>query len=344
VWHNMAALQLPPGVLSGKNARRLYEHALQQGYAIPAISVASFHVINAVLEIAGRLKKPVVIQLYHGGCAFMAGNQLSNKNHEASILGAVNAAFYIHRMALVYDVSVILQTDHCSKQQLPWIEGLYKHSKKYYEENKRPLFTTHMLDFSLLPLKENVKLCKQYLRKFQRLDIQLEMEIGATGGEEDGVDNRGLSLGHLYTNPDDIAFAVEQLTTVSGNFTVAASFGNQHGLAMNEKIELKPILLKQIKDLLRKKGFTQVPFVFHGGSGYGDAILRQTIGYGVVKINFNAEIQLAAWRGVKDYMLNSDADFQKKQIVKYYDPVLWLRKAEEKIAESLIQKFKVCKT
>jgi fructose-bisphosphate aldolase, class II len=343
---------LPGCVLNSEQARNLFEHAQLHNYAIPAINVSSYHIINAVLETAAALGRPVGIQLYHGGSAFMAGRYLRNDNHEASVSGAVQASHYIHAMAKLYRVPVILQSDHCHKSILPWLEGLLEHSMRFYRINKQPLFTSHMIDFSAMPLRENIDTCKKYLIQLKSLNSLLELEIGATGGEEDGVDNTGLGGNRFYSDPADVAEAVNELRPVSNNFTVAASFGNQHGVQVNKRIQLKPSLLKDIQDHLNNAGLPKALLVFHGGSGCSKSELREAIQYGVVKINFNTDLQWAAWNGIASYYREyepyllaqtGNPEGLDKPNKKYYDPVEWLRKMEEAVSSSLKEIFDCCK-
>ncbi len=346
------SFRLRAGVLNAEQAKDLLAHAQQNNYAIPAINVASYHIVNAVMETAATLCRPVGLQLYHGGSAFMAGRYLQNHHHEASVSGAIQAAHYIHAMAKIYGVPVILQTDHCHKAILPWLDAMLEHSLHFYNIHKQPLFTSHMIDFSAMPLRENIDTCKQYLFQLKRLNSLLEMEIGATGGEEDGVDNTGLAGNRFYSDPADVAEAVKELRPVSNNFTVAASFGNQHGVQVNKRIQLKPSLLKDIQEYLNNAGLPKALLVFHGGSGCSRSELRDAIQYGVVKINFNTDLQWAAWDGIANYYREyepyllaqtGNPEGMDKPNKKYYDPVEWLRKMEEAVSSSLKEIFDYCK-
>lgn len=341
-----------PGVLSGKEMMDLLHHAKDNKYALPAVNVIGSNTINAVLETARDVNSPVIIQFSNGGAAFNAGKGLSNEGQKASIAGGIAGAHHVRLMAEQYGVPVILHTDHAAKKLLPWIDGLLDAGKEYYKKHGKPLYSSHMLDLSEEPLEENIAICKEYLKPMSDMGMLLEIELGITGGEEDGVDNTGVDSSRLYTQPEEVAYAYEQLKEVSDNFTVAASFGNVHGVYKPGNVELRPDILSKSQDFIQKKhstGDKPVLFVFHGGSGSEPEKITEAIGYGAIKMNIDTDMQWAFWDGVRNYYssnedrlqmqigTSSDPDAPNK---KYYDPRVWLRKGEESMVTRLKQAFK----
>jgi len=337
-----AATKFRPGVLHGQEVTDLFDYANDNNFAIPAVNVVGSNTINACLETARDLNSPIIIQLSNGGCAFWAGKGLSNEGQAATVLGGISGAQHVHTIAEAYGVSVILHTDHCAKKLLPWIDGLLDAGEKYYENIGQPLFSSHMLDLSEEPIEENIAICKKYLERMKPLGMTIEIELGVTGGEEDGVDNSDVDNDLLYTQPSEVDFAYSELKQVSDRFTVAAAFGNVHGVYKPGNVELTPIILKNCQDFIKKKynldSDRPVNFVFHGGSGSSRAEIREAIDYGAIKMNIDTDLQWAFWDGVKDYVdLNRDylntqlgnPDGVDKPNKKYYDPRKWLREGEK---------------
>ncbi len=340
-----------PGVVWGQEAADLLQNANENNFALPAVNVVGTNSVNAVLETAAKVNSPVMIQFSNGGAQFFAGKGLDNSDQGATILGGVSGALHVHTMAEAYGVPVILHTDHAAKKLLPWIDGLLDHGEQYFEANKRPLYSSHMLDLSEEPLEENVSISKAYLERMSRLGMILEIELGVTGGEEDGVDNTDVDSSRLYTQPEEVCYACEELLEVSKNFTVAAAFGNVHGVYKPGNVELKPIILKNSQEYIMNKlgtGPNPINFVFHGGSGSSQEEIREAIGYGVIKMNIDTDMQWAFWEGVNNYYDEKSAYLQSqignpdgddKPNKKYYDPRVWLRKGEENFVKRLTQAF-----
>ncbi len=339
------------GVLYGDEVTRLYHEANRGNFALPAVNCIGSNTVNAALETAVKVNSPIVIQFSNGGCAFYAGKSLSNDGQRASVSGGVAAAMHVHKMAKVYGVPVILHTDHCAKKLLPWIDGLLDEGEKFYKKNGFPLFSSHMIDLSEEPIEENIKICKSYLERMDRLGMTLEIELGVTGGEEDGVDNTGVDSSRLYTQPEEVAYAYEELSKVSDRFTIAAAFGNVHGVYKPGNVELRPVILHNSQEYVMQKfgtGPFPVNFVFHGGSGSSPDEIREAIEYGAVKMNIDTDTQWAFWDGVRRYVAQY-ADYLQGQIgnpegddvpnKKYYDPRKWLRKAEESFVARLTKAF-----
>lgn len=331
---------IKPGVATGKEVQEIFAYAKKKGFAIPAVNVIGSSTINAVLETAAELNSPVIIQFSNGGAQFNAGKGLSNENQQAAIAGGVAGAKHIHELAKLYGATVILHTDHCAKKLLPWIDGLLDAGEVYYKENGKPLYSSHMLDLSEESLEENMEICKKYLKRMSKMGMTLEIELGITGGEEDGVDNSDVDDSKLYTQPEEVAYAYEQLSAVSDQFTIAAAFGNVHGVYKPGNVKLTPIILKNSQDFVSKKhGLKEnhIDFVFHGGSGSTVEEIREGISYGVIKMNIDTDLQYAFLEGIRDYM-GSKTDFLKSQIgnpsgsdspnKKHYDPRVWLREGE----------------
>jgi len=338
---------IKPGVVWGKDLMELFRIAKENGFAMPAVNVVGTDSVNAVLEAAKVVNSPVMIQFSNGGGQFYAGKGLPNEKQEASIAGSISGAMHIHQIAEMYGVPVIVHTDHAAKKLLPWIDGLLDAGEKYFAQHGKPLFSSHMLDLSEEPLKGNIEICKKYLTRMSKIGMVLEIELGVTGGEEDGVDNTGVDNSRLYTQPEDVAYAYEELKKISDQFTIAASFGNVHGVYKPGNVKLQPVILKNTQDYIQKKyntGTHPVSFVFHGGSGSSREEIREAVSYGVVKMNIDTDTQWAFWDGVLQYY-NKKKDYLQGQIgnpegedkpnKKFYDPRAWLREGEKSIIERL---------
>jgi fructose-bisphosphate aldolase class II len=340
-----------PGVITGDKVQELFAFAKANQFAIPAANVTGSNTINAVLETAREVNSPVIIQFSNGGAAFIAGKGVDNKNQQASVAGAIAGAQHVHQLAELYGACVILHTDHAAKKLLPWIDGLLEAGEAYYKIHGRPLFSSHMLDLSVEPIKENVETCKRYLERMSKMDMTLEFELGITGGEEDGVDHSGMDSSRLYTQPEDVAFAYQELMKVSDKFTIAATFGNVHGVYKPGNVQLQPkILLNSQKYVQEKLGTAEKPvnFVFHGGSGSSAEEIREAISYGVIKMNIDTDLQWAFWDGVRNYYREKEGYLQAQignpegedqPNKKHYDPRVWLRRGEESFKARLKQYF-----
>jgi len=336
-----------PGVVTGSDVQKVFSVARQNGYALPAVNVVGTNSVNAVIEAAKVVNSPVIIQFSNGGAAFYAGKGLSNENQKAAVAGAVSGAKHVHYMAEMYGVPVILHTDHAAKKLLPWIDGLLDAGERHFKSWGKSLFSSHMLDLSEEPLEENIEVCKRYLERMSKMGMTLEIELGCTGGEEDGVDNTGVDNAMLYTQPEDVAYAYEELSRVSDRFTIAASFGNVHGVYKPGNVVLTPKILDNSQKFVEEKyGLDKKPlfFVFHGGSGSSKDEIREAISYGVIKMNIDTDTQWAAWDGVRQYEVKNH-DYLQGQIgnpegedkpnKKYYDPRMWLRAGEQSMIERL---------
>jgi len=307
---------IKPGVATGDQVKEIFNYAKQKGFALPAVNVVGSSTINGVLETAAKLNAPVIIQFSNGGAQFNAGKGLSNENQKAAILGAVAGAKHIHTLAEAYGATVILHTDHCAKNLLPWIDGLLDASEKHFAETGKPLYSSHMIDLSEEPIEENLEISKKYLERMSKMGMTLEIELGITGGEEDGVDNSDVDSSKLYTQPDEVAYAYEELMKVSPRFTIAASFGNVHGVYKPGNVKLTPKILKNSQEYVQNKfntGNNPVDFVFHGGSGSTLEEIREAISYGVIKMNIDTDLQFAFTEGIRDYMVNK-IDYLRTQI------------------------------
>ncbi len=340
-----------PGVATGNEVQEIFALAKAKQFALPAVNVIGSDTINAVLETAAKLNAPVIIQFSNGGAQFNAGKGLSNENQQAAIAGAIAGAKHVHQMAELYGVSVILHTDHAAKKLLPWIDGLLDASEKHFEETGKSLFSSHMIDLSEEPIEENIEICKNYLKRMAKMDMTLEIELGVTGGEEDGVDNTEIDSSKLYTQPEEVAFAFEELSQVSPRFTIAAAFGNVHGVYKPGNVVLTPKILKNSQAFVSEKygvGPNTIDFVFHGGSGSTVEEIREGISYGVIKMNIDTDMQYAFMTGVRDYMQEKSAYLQKQignpegddvPNKKHYDPRVWLREGEKAFVTRLEQAF-----
>lgn len=339
------------GVLLGDEVTELLNYANDNNFALPAVNVVGTNSINACLETARDLNSPIMIQFSNGGASFYAGKGLDNTNQAAAVAGAVAGAMNVHQMAEAYGVSVVLHTDHCAKKLLPWMDGMLKANQDYFEKHGHALFSSHMLDLSEEPIEENIGISKEYMASFDELGITLEIELGVTGGEEDGVDNTDIDNSKLYTQPEEVAYAYEELNKISDKFTVAAAFGNVHGVYKPGNVTLTPKILKNSQDHIQQKfktGPNPVNFVFHGGSGSTPEEIREAIEYGAVKMNIDTDLQWAFWDGIRAYEAtnrgylqaqigNPDGDDIPNK--KYYDPRKWLREGEKSFVKRLTKAF-----
>ncbi len=347
----MTTPEVKPGVITGDALQALFALAKSKRFALPAINVINTSTVNAVMETAAEIKSPAIIQFSNGGAQFYAGKGLNNDAQRACIAGGVSAAHHVHALAEMYGASIVLHTDHAAKKLLPWIDGLLDAGEQYHKANGKPLFSSHMLDLSEEPLEENIEICCRYLQRMSKIGMTLELELGVTGGEEDGVDNSGVDSSKLYTQPEDVAYAYEKLSKISDRFTIAASFGNVHGVYKPGNVKLQPVILKNSQDYIQKKFSTKaqpINFVFHGGSGSTLEEIREAISYGVIKMNLDTDLQWAFWDGIKNFYKKNEAYLQAqignpegedKPNKKYYDPRASLRKGEESFKARLIKAF-----
>jgi len=344
--HNIKA-----GVATGREVQDIFKLAKSKNFALPAVNVIGSDSINGVLETARDLNAPVIIQFSNGGGAFNAGKGLSNEGQKAAITGSIAGAKHVHLMAEAYGVPVILHTDHCAKKLLPWIDGLLDASEQHFAETGKPLYSSHMIDLSEEPIEENIEICKQYLERMSKMGMTLEIELGITGGEEDGVDNSDVDESKLYTQPEEVAYAYEELSKVSDQFTIAAAFGNVHGVYKPGNVKLTPKILKNSQEHISEKynvAHNHINFVFHGGSGSTVEEIREAIGYGVIKMNIDTDMQYAFMSGIRDYMKTNEAYLQSQignpngadvPNKKYYDPRKWLREGENTFVTRLKKAF-----
>ena len=339
------------GVLHGDEVTELLNYANENNFALPAVNVIGTNSVNAVLETAKAVNSPVIIQFSNGGAQFFAGKGLGNDDQKAAIYGGISGAMHIHTMAKAYGVPVILHTDHCAKKLLPWIDGLMEAGEQFYKERGYPLYSSHMLDLSEEPIEENIEISASYLKRMAAIGMTLEIELGVTGGEEDGVDNSDVDSSKLYTQPEEVAYAYEKLNAISEKFTVAAAFGNVHGVYKPGNVSLEPIILKNSQEYIKEKfktGDQPVNFVFHGGSGSSREEIREAIEYGAIKMNIDTDMQWAFCDGVRSYM-DTNKDYLQSQIgnpegddkpnKKKYDPRAWLRAGEQSFVDRLKQAF-----
>jgi len=343
----MSTSRFRPGVLYGEEVTELLNYANDNDFALPAVNVVGTNSVNAVLETAKAVNSPVIIQFSNGGAVFFAGKSAPNDKMQAAVAGAVSGALHVHRMAELYGVPVILHTDHAARKLLPWVDGMLDEGEKHYELHKRPLYSSHMLDLSEEPIEENIATSKKYFERMDKMGMTIEIELGVTGGEEDGVDNTGIDSSRLYTQPEEVSYAYEELGKVSKNFTVAAAFGNVHGVYKPGNVKLTPVILKNSQDYIQKKfntGHNPVNFVFHGGSGSTRDEIREGIKYGAIKMNLDTDMQWAYWDGVRNYYQakegylqtqigNPDGDDIPNK--KFYDPRVWLREGEKMFVNRL---------
>ncbi len=343
--------KIKPGVVTGDDLQYIFEAAKAGQFALPAVNVVGTNSINSVMEAAARVGSPVIIQFSNGGGSFYAGKGLKAGGQQAAVAGCVSGALHIHHLAEMYGIPVILHTDHAAKKLLPWIDGLLDAGEEYFAANGKPLFSSHMLDLSEEPLEENLEISRKYLERMTKMDMTLEIELGITGGEEDGVDNTNIDSSKLYTQPEEVSRAFEVLSSVSKRFTVAAAFGNVHGVYKPGNVKLEPVILHNSQRYIEEKygtGPNPVNFVFHGGSGSEPAKIKEAISYGVIKMNIDTDTQWAFWDGVRAYE-SKYHDYLQGQIgnpdgedvpnKKYYDPRKWLRAGEEAMIERLVRAF-----
>jgi len=342
---------IPAGVILGDDVQRVFAYAKAHQFALPAVNCTGTNTVNACLETAAELGSPMIIQFSNGGAAFYAGKALSNTGQRAAIAGAVAGAMHVHQLAEAYGARVLVHTDHCAKKLLPWVDGLLDAGEVHFKQHGKPLFSSHMLDLSEQSLTENVETCKRYLERMSKLGMTLELELGVTGGEEDGVDNTGVSSSRLYTQPEDVAYAYQELLQVSPRFTIAASFGNVHGVYKPGNVKLRPIILHNSQAHVQETFGTEAKplnLVFHGGSGSTLEEIREAVSYGVVKMNIDTDLQWALWEGIKNYYVKNEGYLQgqignpegpDEPNKKYYDPRAWLRKGEESFKARLRRYF-----
>ena len=343
--------KFPHGVLTGKQVQDVFNDAKVNQYALPAVNVTNTSTVNAVLEAAAEVNSPVIIQFSAGGCQFFAGKGLNNENQSAAIAGGISGAKHVHEMAKIYGVSVILHTDHCARKLLPWVDGLLLASEKHFKTHGTPLYSSHMIDLSDEPIIDNIETCKLYLERMSKVGMTLEIELGVTGGEEDGVDNTDIDSSKLYTQPEEVAYAYEELMKVSDQFTVAAAFGNVHGVYRPGNVKLTPIILDNSQKYVQDNYNTDekpINFVFHGGSGSSFDEIREAISYGAIKMNIDTDLQWGFTTGIRDYFIEY-GEYVKTQIgnpegddlpnKKYYDPRKWIREGELTFKKRLIKSF-----
>ncbi len=339
------------GVATGDQVQAIFQLAKEKRFALPAVNVTSSSTVNGVMEAAAKLNSPAIIQFSNGGCMYFAGKALSNENEKAAIIGGIAGAKHVHALAEAYGATVILHTDHCAKNLLPWIDGLLDAGEQFFKETGKPLYSSHMIDLSEESLVENLEICKNYLQRMSKMGMTLEIELGITGGEEDGVDNSDVDNAKLYTQPEEVAYAYEELMKISPRFTIAAAFGNVHGVYKPGNVQLTPIILKNSQEFIQEKfqtGPNPIDFVFHGGSGSTVEEIREAIGYGVVKMNIDTDLQFAFTEGVRDYVAGN-LEYLRTQIgnpdgdelpnKKYYDPRKWMRAGELTFIKRLTQSF-----
>jgi fructose-bisphosphate aldolase class II len=340
-----------PGVVTGDDVQKIFTICKEGNFALPGVNVISTDSINAVLEAAAKAKSAVIVQFSNGGAQFVAGKGLKLDGQQPNILGAISGAKHVHTLAEHYGVPVILHTDHAAKKLLPWIDGLLDAGEKHFAETGKPLFSSHMLDLSEESLAENIEICGNYLARMSKMDMTLEIELGCTGGEEDGVDNSHMDHSALYTQPEDVAYAYEQLSKISHRFTIAASFGNVHGVYKPGNVKLTPTILANSQAHVSEKfgvPANSLNFVFHGGSGSTAEEIAESISYGVIKMNIDTDTQWAYWNGIREYYLKNEG-FLQGQIgnptgedspnKKYYDPRVWVRAAQVSMVTRLEQAF-----
>lgn len=344
--------RIKPGVVYGKDLKTLFEICKEEGFAMPAVNCVGSDSVNAVMEAAAKVKSPIMIQFSNGGAAFYAGKGVKLEGHGAAIAGAIAGAKHVHQMAELYGIPVVLHTDHCAKKLLPWIDGLLDAGEEHYKQTGKPLFSSHMLDLSEEPIEENLEISKKYLERMSKMEMTLEIELGITGGEEDGVDNSDRDPSDLYSKPEEIDYAFTELSKISPNFTIAAAFGNVHGVYKPGNVKLTPSILDNAqKYIIDKHGFSEkhpVTFVFHGGSGSTHEEIREAISYGVVKMNIDTDTQWATWEGVLKFYKKNEAYLQSQlgnpegpdaPNKKYYDPRKWLRGGQESMVARLERAF-----
>ena len=344
---------IKPGVVYGDDLKKLFDICKSEGFAMPAVNCVNTESVNGVMEAAAKVNSPVMIQFSNGGATFYAGKGCKPADGRRSdILGGIAGAHHVHQMAEAYGIPVVLHTDHCAKKLLPWLDGLLDAGEAYYKAHGRPLYSSHMIDLSEEPLEENVEITKGYLKRTSAMGMFLEMELGITGGEEDGVDNSDRDPADLYSKPEEIDYVYTELLKISPYFTVAAAFGNVHGVYKPGNVKLTPSILdKGQKYIVEKHGLSEkhpVTYVFHGGSGSSQDEIREAISYGVVKMNIDTDTQWATWKGVLDFYKENEAYLQGQlgnptgtdaPNKKFYDPRVWLRKGQESLVARVVEAF-----
>lgn len=341
----------PAGVATGQLVTDIFQYAKENKFALPAVNVIGSSNVNAVMETAAKLNSPVIIQFSNGGASFNAGKGLSNDAQKSAILGGIAGAKHIHTLAEAYGATVILHTDHAAKKLLPWIDGLMEANEEFFKQTGKSLYSSHMLDLSEESLEENLEISAEYFERMAKMQMTLEVEIGVTGGEEDGVDNSDIDNSKLYTQPEDVAYTYEKLKAISDNFTIAAAFGNVHGVYKSGNVILTPKILDNSQKFVQEKFGTAdkpINFVFHGGSGSTLEEIREAIDYGVIKMNIDTDLQFAYTEGIRDYMVDNveylrtqigNPDGEEKPNKKFYDPRVWVRKGEETFSKRLVRAF-----
>ncbi|MCO6544637.1 MAG: class II fructose-bisphosphate aldolase [Gilliamella sp.] len=341
-----------PGVVTGDDVQKVFQIARENNFALPAVNCVDTNTINAVIETAAKVGSPVIVQFSNGGAQFIAGKGLKLEGQECAVLGAISGAKHVHLMAEKYGVPVIVHTDHCAKKLLPWIDGLLDAGETHFAKTGKPLFSSHMIDLSEETLKDNIDICCQYLARMSAMKMTLELELGCTGGEEDGVDNSHMDSSALYTQPEDVAYAYERLSAISPRFTIAASFGNVHGVYKPGNVKLTPKILDNSQKYVSEKfslPAKSLNFVFHGGSGSTPEEISEAVSYGVIKMNIDTDTQWANWSGILEYYKANEAYLQGQlgnpegadaPNKKYYDPRVWLRKGQDSLIERLELAFK----
>ncbi|KAI5966009.1 FBA1 [Candida theae] len=345
------------GVIYGKDVKDLFDYAQEKGFAIPAINVTSSSTVVAALEAARDNKAPIILQTSQGGAAYFAGKGVDNKNQEASITGAIAAAHYIRAVAPIYGVPVVLHTDHCAQKLLPWFDGMLKADEEFFAEHGTPLFSSHMLDLSEESDEENIGTCAKYFEKMAKMGQWLEMEIGITGGEEDGVNNEHVQKESLYTLPETVFKVYESLSKISPNFSIAAAFGNVHGVYKPGNVQLKPEILGEHQEYAKKQIGTDnkhpLYLVFHGGSGSSQKEFDTAIKNGVVKVNLDTDCQYAYLEGIRDYILKKqdylktpvgNPEGEDKPNKKYFDPRVWVREGEKTMSKRITEALEIFHT
>ena len=343
---------MKPGVVFGDDLRKLFEICKNESFALPAVNCVNTESVNGVLEAAARAKSPVIIQFSNGGAAFFAGKGMKSTKSKADVIGGISAARHVQQVAEAYGVAVVLHTDHCAKKLLPWLDGLLEAGEAHFKSTGKPLYSSHMVDFSEEPLEENISIAREYLKRTSALEMFLEVELGITGGEEDGIDNIGRDTADLYSKPEEIEYTYSELSKVSSNFTVAAAFGNVHGVYKPGNVQLTPKILERGQTYIAKKyGLSDskpVTYVFHGGSGSSKEEILEAISYGVVKMNIDTDTQWAIWNGVLDFYRENEAYLQNQlgnpdapdaPNKKYYDPRVWLRAGQESLIKRVVEAF-----
>lgn len=343
--------QFPAGVLTGDAVSEIFALAKANKFALPAANCTGTNTVNAVLETAAKVNSPVIVQFSHGGGAFVAGKGIGGKGDRASILGSIAGAHHVHTLAEAYGARVILHTDHCAKDKLGWVDGVLDAGEAHFAATGKPLYSSHMLDLSEEPIAENLDICAKYLERMSKMGMTLEIELGITGGEEDGVDNSEKDSADLYSKPEEVAYAYERLKQISDRFTIAAAFGNVHGVYKPGNVKLTPTILRDAQTHIAAKystGPNPVNFVFHGGSGSSAAEIAEAISYGVIKMNIDTDLQWALWDGIRRFDVDKH-DYLQAQLgnptgpdspnKKFYDPRVWLRAAEVSFVARLEQSF-----